>query len=243
MGNDPVYSKSRCFDPFPFPAANDLQKHRIRTIAGDLDAHRKRVLAEHPHLTLTGLYNVLEKLRAGQQPSTLTTEDRRIFDDGLVLILKEYHDKLDIAVADAYGWPADLPDSEILGRLVALNAERAREESEGLVRWLRPDYQIPRFGSVKDKLALTGGAMRGAAAEQPSGPKPSFPTDNVAQTAAVMAALATSTTPVAADALATGFRQGRRALPQIGSVLASLVRMGFVASPDGGRTFVMRRAA
>jgi len=49
MGNDPVYSKSRCFDPFPFPAANDLQKHRIRTIAEDLDAHRKRVLAEHPH--------------------------------------------------------------------------------------------------------------------------------------------------------------------------------------------------
>jgi len=194
-------------------------------------------------LTLTGLYNVLEKLRAGQQPSTLTTEDRRIFDDGLVLILKEYHDKLEAAVADAYGWPADLSDSEILARLVALNAERTREESEGLVRWLRPDYQIPRFGSVKDKLALTGGAMRGAAAEQPSGPKPSFPTDNVAQTAAVMAALAASATPIAADALATGFRQGRRALPQIGSVLASLVRMGFVASPDGGRTFVMRRAA
>jgi hypothetical protein len=239
----PRYTKSKCFDPFPFPAANDLQKHRIRTIAEDLDAHRKCVLAEQPHLTLTGLYNVLEKLRAGQQPSAMTTEDRRIFDDGLVLILKEYHDKLDIAVADAYGWPADLPDSEILGRLVALNAERAREESEGLVRWLRPDYQIPRFGSVKDKLALTGGAMRGAAAEQPSGPKPSFPTDNVAQTAAVMAALASSLAPIGAEALAAGFRQGRRALPQVSSVLASLMRMGFVATPDGGRTFIMRRAA
>jgi len=44
-------------------------------------------------------------------------------------------------------------------------------------------------------------------------------------------------------ALAAGFRQGRRALPQIGSVLASLVRMGFIATPDGGRTYVMRHAA
>jgi hypothetical protein len=26
-----------------------------------------------------------------------------IFDDGLVLIMREFHDKLDIAVADAYG--------------------------------------------------------------------------------------------------------------------------------------------
>jgi hypothetical protein len=29
----------------------------------------------------------------------------------------------------------------------------------------------------------------------------------------------------------------------LGAVLAALVRMGFVASPDGGRTFIMRRAA
>ena len=67
----PIYTKSRCFDPFPFPAANDIQKQRIRTIAENLDAHRKRVLAEHPHLTLTGLYNILEKLRAGTQPDAL----------------------------------------------------------------------------------------------------------------------------------------------------------------------------
>src|SRR6185312_359325 len=79
MGNDPVYVKSRCFDPFPFPAANDLQKQRIRRIAEDLDAHRKRVLTDHPHLTLTGLYNVLERLRAGTQPADLTPDERRIF--------------------------------------------------------------------------------------------------------------------------------------------------------------------
>ena len=71
IGNDPVYVKSRCFDPFPFPAADDLQKHRIRVIAEELDAHRKRVLADHPHLTLTGLYNILDHLRAGTTPAAL----------------------------------------------------------------------------------------------------------------------------------------------------------------------------
>ncbi|HWH16751.1 MAG TPA: hypothetical protein VNT77_00205, partial [Allosphingosinicella sp.] len=54
---------------------------------------------------------------------------------------------LDAAVAAAYGWPADLPAAEIVARLVALNAERAAEEAAGHVRWLRPDYQKPRFGT------------------------------------------------------------------------------------------------
>jgi hypothetical protein len=36
------------------------------------------------------------------------------------------HARLDAAVANAYGWPADLPDAEILKRLLALNLERAR---------------------------------------------------------------------------------------------------------------------
>jgi hypothetical protein len=39
--------------------------------------------------------------------------------------LKLAHDKLDNAVFDAYGWPHDLSDEEILARLLALNIERA----------------------------------------------------------------------------------------------------------------------
>ena len=39
------------------------------------------------------------------------------------------HARLDAAVANAYGWPADLPDAEILKRLLALNLERARAET------------------------------------------------------------------------------------------------------------------
>jgi hypothetical protein len=244
LENRPRFIKSRCFDPFPFPAADDLQKQRIRADAEDLDAHRKRVLAEHPHLTLTGLYNVLEKLRSGVAPEALDGADRRIFDDGLVLILKEYHDKLDALVAGAYGWPADLPDEEILFRLVALNIERAQEEARGHVRWLRPEYQIPRFGSPKDKaeLDLVGGAM-GAEAAATVGPKPAFPSGEVEQTAAVMAALAATGRALDASALAAGFKQGRRVAPKIAAVLAALARMGFVASADGGATFSLRRAA
>ena len=63
-------------------------------------------------------------------------------------IVNRLHEQLDEAVASAYGWPADLSPSEIVARLVALNAERAAEEAQGQVRWLRPDYQRPRFGAA-----------------------------------------------------------------------------------------------
>ena len=71
-------------------------------------------------------------------------------------IVAKLHDDLDAAVADAYGWGEEwrrspLPPAEIVRRLVALNAERAKEEAEGHVRWLRPDYQKPRFGATKTR--------------------------------------------------------------------------------------------
>jgi hypothetical protein len=137
-----------------------------------------------------------------------------------------------------------LSDNDILARLVALNQERVKEEAAGHVRWLRPDYRIPRFGSARDKLALTGGAMREPAAAQPAGPKPSFPASELEQTAAVLSVLTQVSEPVSATAPAVRFRQGRRVLPQVEAVLAALVRVGgLVHSPDGGRSFLPRRAA
>lgn len=236
----PRFIKSDCFDPFPFPAASDTQKAAIRAIAEKLDVHRKNVLAGHPHLTLTGLYNVLEKLRARTAPDALDADDRRIFDDGLVLILKEHHDALDSAVADAYGWPADLSDDDILARLVALNAERAKEEKRGLVRWLRPEYQIPKFGSPKEKQEqLEATLIAASSIEQ----KPSYPTDDMAQTAMVMAALANASAPLDAAAIASGFRQGQRIAPKVVAVLTALARMGVISTGDGGKTFALRRVA
>lgn len=238
MGNDPRYSKSRCFDPFPFPDATEGQKATIRAIAEELDAHRKRVLTQHGHLTPTGLYNVLGKLRAGVKPEALDADDQRIFDDGLVLILRELHDRLDVAVAAAYGWPADLADEEILGRLVALNKERAAEEARGLVRWLRPEYQIPKFGTPKEKAEQIEADLGGEAVAEK---KPSFPSDDIDQTAAVMAALAATEGPVSPSALATRFRQGKKVEKKVEAVLASLARMGVIASAKAGRAFSLHR--
>ncbi len=39
------------------------------------------------------------------------------------------HKNLDAAVLDAYGWPHDLSDEEMLERLLALNLERASGQS------------------------------------------------------------------------------------------------------------------
>ncbi len=140
VGNDPRYNKSRCFDPYPFPDLTDDQRARLRTLGEDLDAHRKRQQAAHPKLTLTQMYNVMEKLRAGE---SIEGKDREIYDQGLIGILKDLHDQIDAAVADAYGWPVNLSDEDILFRLVALNKTRAEEEARGQIRWLRPEYQNP----------------------------------------------------------------------------------------------------
>ena len=64
--------------------------------------------------------------------------------------MRELHDELDSAVAEAYGWHADLTDEEILSRLVALNAERSEEEKNGKISWLRPEYQTK---SKEERLA------------------------------------------------------------------------------------------
>jgi SAM-dependent methyltransferase len=241
VGNDPRYSKSRCFDPFPFPDATDAQKAAIGAIAEELDAHRKRVLAAHEHLTLTGLYNVLERLKAGAKPDDLNDKERRIFDDGLVLIIKELHERLDQAVADAYGWPVDLAEEEVLARLVALNRERAKEEKRGLVRWLRPDYQIPRFGSEKEKAEQLEADL-GELPAAKAGPKPSFPSDERDQTPAVLHQLMAADGAIDAATIAAGFKQGRKCLPAVQAVLASLYRLGLVSTADG-KTFSFRRAA
>lgn len=190
---------------------------------------------------MTAIYNVLEKLRAGIVPDALHAKDRRTFDDGLVLILKELHERLDAAVAEAYGWPVDLPEEEILARLVALNRERKAEEAQGQVRWLRPDYQIPRFGTAAQKRERQIEAELVVAARKEQ--KPSFPASDMAQTAAVMAALAKAPAALDAATLAASFRQGRRVEAKIAAVLGALARMGFVATPDGGRTFLLRAAA
>jgi len=138
VGNDSRYNNSRCFDPFPFPEASEAQKAKIRGISERLDAHRKA--AQLRGATITGMYNLLQKLKSGE---TFHDQERELHKVAQTEILRQLHDELDSVVAEAYGWPADLAANDLLERLVALNLERAAEESKGLVRWLRPGFQAP----------------------------------------------------------------------------------------------------
>lgn len=146
VGNDSTYNHTDCFVKFPFPIAEPQQRTRIRELAEQLDAHRNRQQATFPTLTLTELYNVVEKLRKGE---ILSAKEQIINQQGLASVVVSLHQQIDAAVADAYGWPNDLQDSEILARLVKLNHERAAEEAAGYVRYLRPDYQAPGVGQQK----------------------------------------------------------------------------------------------
>ena len=250
VGNDPRYNKTRCFETFPFPDATPEQQAQIRDLAERLDAHRKRQQAQHPELTLTGMYNVLEKLRASEP---LTAKDKTIHEQGLVSVLRELHDELDRAVFAAYGWDdlaeqlvgkpgatTPLPDKseaqaeaeeELLRRLVALNAERAAEEARGLVRWLRPEYQNPSAAVAPEQreaeLGDTTDFESAPAAAAATG-KLTWPKQMREQVAAVRQALSQS--PLPADALAAQFKRSPKVAVQ--AVLDALEELGMVQQAD-----------
>jgi len=152
------YTPTTCFETFPFPRQTPAQETAIAAAAKDLNEQRERWLippewmesrklefpgsvagpwsryvdpqtvdaktgigtVRYPRLeprdadcaaklkkrTLTNLYN--------ERPSWLDNA----------------HKKLDAVVAAAYGFPADLTDEQILGKLLALNLARAAEEAQ-----------------------------------------------------------------------------------------------------------------
>jgi type II restriction/modification system DNA methylase subunit YeeA len=141
VGNDPRYTSTTTFETFPFPEgltlnipasryANDSRARAIAQAAKELDRLRgawlnppkmikvtreivrgypDRVLpinkfaaAELKARTLTNLYN--------QRPRWLANA----------------HAAVDEAVANAYGWPVDLREADVLKRLLELNLDRAK---------------------------------------------------------------------------------------------------------------------
>ncbi|MBE7553182.1 MAG: class I SAM-dependent DNA methyltransferase [Anaerolineales bacterium] len=219
VGNDPVYIKTRCFETFPFPAPTEAQKERIRALAEQLDAHRKRQQSLHPGLTMTDMYNVLEKLRAGE---ALTAKEKTTHEQGLVSILKQLHDDLDAAVFDAYGWPPSLSNEEILEKLVALNAERAAEEARGVVRWLRPEYQAGAAGaSVATQAALIEEEVQ---VETKVEEKKAWPASMAEQAQAVRQSLLAAGGPVTIKQVAAGFVKAPAA--RVEELLETMVVLG-----------------
>jgi len=237
VGNDPVYVKSRCFDPFPFPTWTGEQRVALADAGERLDAFRKARLAEHPELTLTGLYNALEAHRAGR---AMTADEAADFERGSVLILAELHAEIDALTLAAYGWPADLAGEPLLAALVALNAERAAEEARGLIRWLRPDYQRPRFAKTRVAGPEQAGDLIGALPEAPAERAP-WPKDGRAQVLSIKGALAEAPAPLTPDALAARFR-GRSAAADIRRLVAVLQRDGQVRRAADGSYSLLRAA-
>jgi hypothetical protein len=119
------YTPTSTFETFPLPwppghePQNDLRVITIAAAAKTLVEMRDRWLrasltssgadlseVERKKRTLTNLYNA--------RPTWLDLA----------------HKKLDNAVFDAYGWPRDLTDEQILERLLALNLERAGKQAK-----------------------------------------------------------------------------------------------------------------
>jgi hypothetical protein len=220
----PRYNKTRCFEPFPFPAAAEPQRERIRFLAEQLDAHRKRCQELHPKLTLTEIYNVLAEVRAGEP---LGPTSQIIHDQGLVSVLRDIHDDIDRAVAEAYGWPVDLTDEEILFRLVELNFARAAEERAGLVRWLRPEFQ---------KIAATQIGLDVEMEEEELQPvrvtRRPWPASLPERVRAVRDYLVVSPTPARPETVARSFTRAR--IPEVTAILETLTALGQANREDNG---------
>jgi len=197
----------------------------LRNLGEQLDAHRKAQQKAHLKLTLTAMYNVLEKLRAGDR---IEGRDREIYDQGLVGILRDLHDQIDAAVADAYGWPATLSDDDILHRLVDLNRERAAEEAGGHIRWLRPEYQNPA-GHVAQAKGEQGALDIGPTVTVTKTPWPKSLPEQIAAVQAALSDLGEATP----EQVARQFQRGRAGT--VRPLLESLSALGHARLTDGGR--------
>lgn len=144
VGNDPRYTPSTTFETFPFPEgltpdipaadyAGDPRAQAIAAAAARLNELREswlnpadlvrrvpEVVPGYPDRLLP----VDDKAAAILKKRTLT----KLYNERPAW-LANAHRELDAAVADAYGWPADLADDAILARLLALNQERAGRKS------------------------------------------------------------------------------------------------------------------
>ncbi|WP_018234415.1 class I SAM-dependent DNA methyltransferase [Thioalkalivibrio thiocyanodenitrificans] len=246
----PRYNKTRCFETFPFPDLTQDQAATIGDLAEKLDAHRKQVLADHSDLTLTGLYNVLEKIRA-EEP--LNDKEKAIHQKGIVSLLRELHDDLDRAVFDAYGWGdladklvgkpgattplLDKPDEQaeaeedILSRLVDLNTQRAAEEAQGHIRWLRPEYQAAEHQAPAEKQG-TGAAPQDTeepGVSTPGGVNQKWPQTIPEQVQTVRDLL--SKGPQTEISLAGHFK--RKPAKAVSQILAALEVLGQASQKDG----------
>jgi type II restriction/modification system DNA methylase subunit YeeA len=141
-GGRPTYNAHSCFETFPFPEgltpdipptehADDPRAQRIAAAAKRLNELRNNwlnppdLVRRVPEVVEGYPDRVIPKNEAAAQAlkqRTLTNlyNERPAW-------LDNAHRDLDEAVAEAYGWKADMADEELLAKLLALNLERAKK--------------------------------------------------------------------------------------------------------------------
>ncbi len=150
VGNDPVYTPSDCFETFPFPDdlavhgpapghSLDLRVQAIATAAARLNDIRENwlnpadLIVRKPEVVSGNPDRILPK----DEEAAIELKKRTL--TSLYNIrpqwLKDAHDALDEAVADAYNWGDDwraglLTETEIISRLFCLNQARTNRSAE-----------------------------------------------------------------------------------------------------------------
>ena len=150
----PRYTPTTSFETFPFPQSTDEQKIDISTAAKELNELRENWL-NPPEWTTTRILEfpgategpwsrfVVDPDARGigtvRYPRVEPRDDRcakklakrtltNLYNEGPAW-LANAHARLDAAVAQAYGFPVDLTDEQILERLLALNQQSATESA------------------------------------------------------------------------------------------------------------------
>lgn len=148
--------------------------------------------------------------------------------------------------------PFSPTDEEILERLVALNAERVAEEQQGLIRWLRPEFQNPAVrGQTQTHLEFMeddepdeevtpkpSGKKKGQATteDQPAASpakKIPWPKTLPEQIQGVRQQLLSASKPLLPPDIAQTYTRAN--LERIEEVLSSLVIIGSARQLDGGQ--------
>jgi type II restriction/modification system DNA methylase subunit YeeA len=147
-GNHPTarrYNSSRVFDTFPFPAgllpnvppeqyAMNPNAVEIGQAAANLNALRE------VWLNPTDLVSYMPEVVESLPPRIVAVSDKaekilkqrtltNLYNENPTW-LQNAHERLDAAVAQAYGWPIDISDDDALANLLALNQERRAQDSQ-----------------------------------------------------------------------------------------------------------------
>ncbi len=145
VGNDPRYTPSTTFETFPFPEgltpdvpaaayADDPRARAIAAAAADLNARREAWL-NPPDLVRREpevVPGYPDRLLPVDEAAAKVLKTRTLTNlyNARPAWLAGLHDRLDAAVAAAYGWEeawdAGMEDEAILAALLALNRARAR---------------------------------------------------------------------------------------------------------------------